>query len=64
MKERLNKLLTIKSIVTLILTIVFAYLSVIGKIGSEQFITIFTVIIGFYFGTQYEKKSNVGSDTL
>lgn len=62
MKERLNKLLTIKSIVTLILTLVFAYMAVIGQIGSEQFITIFTVIIGFYFGTQHEKTK--GSDTL
>lgn len=62
MKERLNKLLTIKSLVTLIMTVVFAYLSIIGQIGSEQFITIFTVIIGFYFGTQHEKTK--GSDTL
>ena len=30
MKERLTKLLTVKSIVTIILTAVFAYLSVIG----------------------------------
>ena len=57
MKERFGKLLTIKSIVTLLLTIVFAYLSVIGKIGSTEFLTIFTVIIGFYFGTQSEKDN-------
>ena len=57
MKERLNKLLTIKSIVTLILVFVFAYLSIIGRIGSTDFLTIFTVVIGFYFGTQHEKHS-------
>ncbi len=56
MIERLNKLLTIKSIVTILLTVVFAYLSVIGKIGSTEFLTIFTVVIGFYFGTQSAKK--------
>lgn len=56
-KERFQKLLTVKSIVTLILTFVFAYLSIIGKIGSTEFLTIFTVVIGFYFGTQHEKKS-------
>lgn len=57
MKERLNKLLTIKSIVTLVMAFVFAYLSIIGRIGSTDFLTIFTVVIGFYFGTQHEKNS-------
>lgn len=55
MKERLTKLLTVKSIVTIILTIVFAYLSVIGTVSTEQYVTIFTVIISFYFGTQSAK---------
>lgn len=56
MKERLNKLLTIKSIVTILLTIVFCYLSVIGHITPELFMTIFVVVIGFYFGTQAKKN--------
>ena len=42
----------IKSIVTLILTIVFAILSLRGVVTPEVFISVFTVIIGFYFGTQ------------
>lgn len=57
MKERFSKLLTIKSIVTLILTGVFACLSVKGEIGSTEFLTIFTAVIGFYFGTQAEKNA-------
>lgn len=57
MKERLVKLLTVKSIVTIVLTAVFAYLSVIGAIDANQYITIFTVIISFYFGTQYERRA-------
>lgn len=57
MKERLDKLLTVKSIVTIILTTVFAYLSVVGTISGEQFLTVFTVVIGFYFGTQSEKRA-------
>lgn len=56
MYEILSKLLTVKSIVTLALTAVFCALSVTGAISGEQFLTIFTVVIGFYFGTQYEKK--------
>ena len=57
MKERLAKLLSVKSIVTLILTVVYAYLSVTGKITSQDFMTVFTVVIAFYFGTQAERKS-------
>ena len=57
MKERLQKLLTVKSIVTIILTVVFAYLSVVGFVAVDQFLTVFTVIIAFYFGTQAERVS-------
>ena len=39
MKERLSRLLTVKSIVTLILTVVFAYLSASGMVGIDQFLT-------------------------
>ncbi len=60
MKERLQKLLTVKSIVTIVLTAVFAYLAIIGAITPEQYMTVFTVVIAFYFGTQVEKKSTEG----
>lgn len=54
--ERLMKLLSVKSIVTIILTAVFAYLSVSGHVSADQFLTVFTVVIAFYFGTQAERK--------
>lgn len=56
MKERLSKLLTVKSIVTIALTAVFCYLSIIKVIPHDTFMTVFSVIIAFYFGTQYEKN--------
>ena len=63
MSERLGKLLTVKSIVTIILTFVFAYLSIVGSITGEQFLTVFTVVIAFYYGTQHEKKAKAeGTD--
>lgn len=58
MKEKLLKLVTVKSVVTIALTAVFAYLAVSDRI-SEQFMLIYTVVISFYFGTQYEKKGAV-----
>ena len=64
MYEILSKLLTVKSIVTLALTAVFCALSVTGAINGEQFLTIFTVVIGFYFGTQYEKKKPAAAEAV
>ncbi len=54
--ERIARILSVKSLVTMILTCVFAYLAVIGTISGEQFLTIFTTIIAFYFGTQAMKE--------
>lgn len=57
-KENLAKLIKVKTIITIILTMVFSYLAVIGVIGAELFMAIFTMVIGFYFGTQTERKNN------
>ena len=52
LKKRLSNLLTVKSIVTVALTAVFSVLALRGTISGSEFLTIFTVVIGFYFGTQ------------
>lgn len=56
-RERLMQLLCVKSIVTILLTVVFSVLALRGLISTQQFITIFTVVISFYFGTQHERGS-------
>lgn len=56
MLKKLAKLLDVKSIVTLVLTAVFSYLAIIGVIVADQFMTVFTVVISFYFGTQVGKR--------
>ena len=58
MKEKLRNLLTVKSIVTLILTVTFSLLSADGRISGEEFMTVFATVIAFYFGTQHEKQEN------
>ena len=57
MKERLAKLIDVKSIMTLLLTILFCVLALAGVISGQEFLTIFTVIVGFYFGTQAQKNA-------
>lgn len=61
--KRLGALLSVKSLVTLVLTIVFAYLAVTNQI-AQDFMTIYAVIIAFYFGTQSQKLQDTidGSD--
>ena len=52
--KRVATLLSVKSLVTLILTGVFAFMACTNQI-SQDFMTIYAVIIAFYFGTQSQK---------
>lgn len=54
LRKRFANLLSVKSLVTLVLTAVFAYMSTTDRI-SQDFMTIYAVIIAFYFGTQSQK---------
>lgn len=56
--ERFAKLIDVKSITTLVLTIVFAILALRGVVSGEQFLTVFTVVIAFYYGTQAKKDTD------
>ena len=53
--KRAAELLKVKSLTTLVLTAVVAYLAVSDRI-SQDFLTIYTVVIAFYFGTQSRKQ--------
>lgn len=54
--DRIAKLIDVKSVVTLELAATFIYLAVVGEIDGDKFMTIFTTVIAFYFGTQATKK--------
>ena len=56
--KRIGALMSVKSLVTLVLTGVFAFMACAGKI-SQDFMTIYAVIIAFYFGTQSQKVQDV-----
>ena len=57
MKEKIAKLIDVKSIMTLLLTIVFCVMALTGVISGADFLTIFTVVVAFYFGTQSAKAA-------
>lgn len=56
--KRLTNLFTVKSIVTITLTITFCVLECCGSL-SQDYMTIYTAVIGFYFGTQSKKDEDV-----
>lgn len=58
LKNRIANLMSVKSIVTLVLTAVFAYMAIAETI-SQDFMTIYAVIIAFYFGTQSQKSQEL-----
>ena len=62
--ERLANLLKVKTIITIMLTVVFCALALTGVIAAELFMTVFTVVIAFYFGTQAQKRADEAGTEL
>ena len=62
MSKVFDRLVSVKSIVTILLTGVFSYLAVSGAVSGTDFLTVFTVVISFYFGTQAEKRAQEGQN--
>lgn len=58
LQKVLNRLVTVKSFVTIIMTAVFAYLSITGAVAADAFQDLFYIIIAFYFGSSLEKTAN------
>ena len=54
--ENLAALLKVKTIVTMVVTAVFAALALQGSIGPEEVMIITSMVVSFYFGTQHERK--------
>ena len=54
---RFAKLIDVKSIATIFLTVIFGILTLRGTIPQE-FMSVYLIVIGFYFGTQYQKTAN------
>lgn len=62
MKDKFKKLIDVKSIVTILFTLLVGYLAIIDVINGEQIMTTYATIIAFYFGTQSNKKGAIEDD--
>ncbi|WP_209344670.1 hypothetical protein [Flavonifractor sp. AGMB03687] len=56
MKQLLHCMMQVQNLVTLLLTLGFLHLSISGRLAADQFLTIFSVVIAFYFGSQSQKN--------
>ena len=54
--SNLANLIKVKTIVTLVVILVFARLSLRGIISADNAMIIISMVVSFYFGTQHEKK--------
>ena len=54
--KNLAGLIKVKTIVTLVVIAVFAYLAITGAITADNVMIVVSTVIAFYFGTQHEKK--------
>lgn len=54
--KTITEMLKVKTIITLVITGIFTYLTLTGEISSDQAMTIITMVFAFYFGTQHEKN--------
>ena len=54
--ENLANLIKVKTIVTLVVSSVFAVLALRGTISADNVMIIISMVVSFYFGTQHEKK--------
>ena len=55
--KRLANLITVKSIISILLTLVFCWITITRLVSADLFITIFATVIAFYFGTQTTKEN-------
>ena len=54
--ENLANLIKVKTIVTMVVAVVFAVLSLRGTISPDNVMIIISMVVSFYFGTQHEKE--------
>lgn len=54
----ITKLLSIKRVIAFLLTLVFCKMSLDSQVSSQEFLTIFSMVIAFYFGQSIARKDN------
>lgn len=53
----MKEFLQIKKVIALLLTIVFCYLAIVGRVTAEQYLMVFSLVIAFYFGQSTARQA-------
>lgn len=53
----MKELLQIKKLIAILLTVVFCYLAVVKVISASEFLTVFSMVISFYFGQSTARQA-------
>ena len=59
--KNLANLVKVKTIVTLIVVAIYAYLAITGQITADNVMIITSMVVSFYFGTQHERKGGASN---
>ena len=62
MKERFAKLVSIKSLITIVVMCIWAYSVIVGNIQPDSVNSITLIVISFYFGTQVSKSGTISKE--
>ena len=54
--KNIANLIKVKTLVTMVVVAIYAYLAVTGQISADNVMIITSMVVSFYFGTQHEKK--------
>lgn len=54
--KNIANLIKVKTLVTLVVISIFAYLAISGAISADNVMIVVSTVIAFYFGIQHEKS--------
>ena len=57
--QNFANLIKVKTIVTLMVVMVFTVLALKGAISADNVMIIISMVVSFYFGTQHEKTAEI-----
>lgn len=61
--ENIAALIKVKTIVTLVVIVIFSILALRKDIEADNVMTIVSMVVAFYFGTQAERKGGINGGT-
>lgn len=62
-KKKLAALINVKTVISFVVIGVFAYLAITGRVDAAVAMTVVTMVVGFYFGTQKQKQDDADQNT-